>query len=325
MQALRRKIGAAGAAAASAAGGGAAAAWPLALARAGRGLGPGGGLDIAVQDAGAARPAALRASAAEVPERLPERGLFALLSGPRGATGVIALDSEVLAALIERQTLGRVSDRPIPPRRPTRTDAMLAAGLIDAALDALDTALAEDADRIWASGFRFASHLDDPRPLALMLEDDDYRVIALSLSLGGGARRGAAVLALPATGRGEAPARRSAAAAAAEAAVFGAALGEAVMAAPAWLDAVIARVRLPLAQAMALAPGETLRLGAAAVDRIDIAGPDGRRIAGGQLGQTRGQRAVRLDAAAQPAARGPGEMVPGLASLEAAMRAAANG
>ena len=49
--------------------------------------------------------------------------------------------------------------------------------MVDAALEGLEIALAEEADLIWADGFRYASFLDDPRPLGLLLEDIAYRCL----------------------------------------------------------------------------------------------------------------------------------------------------
>jgi flagellar motor switch protein FliM len=307
MAVIRRKTAAA--AAAQAAGRGAAAHWPVALARAAQAA---MGLDLEVEGA-AAGPASL----AEVLEVLPDHALIAALEGPAGATGAIALGPGLLTALVERQTLGRVTPRPVVPRRPTRTDAAIAAGLIDAALAALDTALEAEEDRVWAAGFRTAAHVDGARTLSLLLEDAGFRLIRARARAQG--KGGEVILALPARGRGTPPPPPADQAAAM---VFRAALGEQVMAAEAMLTAVIARVSLPLSQVMALAPGEVLRLGPAALDRVDLDGPDGIRVAGGRLGQTRSLRALRLDAAAAPAARGPGALSPGLATAGEALRRA---
>jgi flagellar motor switch protein FliM len=314
VQVIRRKIGAA---AAVPEGRGAAVAWTQALARGAR---EAAGLDLSCDPAEAAVVALT-----EVLEHLPDRGLIAVIEGPRAATGVIVLSAEFLAALVERQTLGRVTGRPVVPRRPTRTDAAMAQGMVDACLAALDEAMAEDADRVWAAGFRYASFLDDPRPLGLLLEDADFRLIRAEATLDGGVRRGLVLLALPAEGRGTAPPPGRNEAAGAAALVFSAGLAEQVKASHANLGAVLARVTLPLSQVMALAPGEVLRLGAAALDRIDIDGPDGVRVAGGRLGQSRGMCAIRLDPDAEMAARGPGALSPGLAMVEEGLRRTGTG
>lgn len=171
MNGIKRKIGAAAASVPE--GHGALAQWGLALARGARDA---GGLDLAAGGVQAGR-----ASLAELLEVVPERGLIAVLAGPRGATGVIVLSADVLAALVERQTLGRVIARPAVPRRTTRTDAALASALIDGAMASLDISLMEEDDRIWASGYRYASYLEDARPLALLLEDCTYRMMRVEV------------------------------------------------------------------------------------------------------------------------------------------------
>ena len=296
----------------------AAAVWAVALARAARlRL----SLDLAVRGM-ADRPAAL----AEVLDLQPDRALIAVLEGPGEALGVLSLSPEVLAGLIERQTLGRVTDMAPLPRRPTRTDAAMVGGLVDAALAAMDAALAASAERVWASGFRYASFLEDARPLGLMLDDVAYRVLQADVVLEGGAKTGAILLVLPAAGRAAPPAPSPAAAEGVAATlVFQAALAEQVKASEARLDAVIARIRLPLSLAMALGVGEVIRLGAAALDRIDLEGIDGVRMGGGQLGQNRGMRALRLTQDAMPAARGSGGVVPGIATVEATMQRTGTG
>ena len=57
-----------------------------------------------------------------------------LLDGPCGARGAVRIDTALLAALIEMQTTGRVTGRAFGGRAVTRTDAAIAAPLIDAAL-----------------------------------------------------------------------------------------------------------------------------------------------------------------------------------------------
>ncbi|HMO07488.1 MAG TPA: FliM/FliN family flagellar motor C-terminal domain-containing protein [Paracoccaceae bacterium] len=290
MGGIARKLAAQAGSAADTGPGDAAAALPAALARGAR-LG-GGGLDAA-----AARADLSRADPAEVIELVPDHALILSLEGPRGAAGAMVLSAEVVAAVIEHQTLGRVGRQPLVPRRPTRTDAMLAAGLAGAVLAALDEA----------------------RMVGFHLEDTPHRLWRAEVDLGAGARRGTVMLALPAAGRGEPPASAVVAAEQAAALVFRAALTEQVMAAEAVLDAVLARVSLPLAQGMGLRAGVVLRLGTAAPDRVDLAGPDNLRRAGGRLGQARGMRALRLDEAALPAPRGEGGLAPGLATVGAAL------
>jgi flagellar motor switch protein FliM len=177
------------------------------------------------------------------------------------------------------------------------------AGFIDTALAGLEVALADEADLVWAGGFRYASFLDDPRPLGLLLEDIAYRVLLTEVSVGGGARTGHILLVLPAVGRGVRP--RAALHAVPEAVAshaFAADLAEQIEGAPCALDAVIHRLQCPLSSVIALQVGDVLPLGMASVDKIGFEGLDGQRVAEGRLGQNSGMRAVRLALRPQVAA-----------------------
>lgn len=235
-------------------------------------------------------------SLAELLELPPERSLIAMLQGPADGVGLLVLSPGVLAAMVEVQTLGRVGTAPLAARRPTRTDAAMVAEVLDAALTGLEVALAEEADLIWAGGFRYASFLEDPRPLGLLLEDIPYRLLQAEVSLAEGARGGQVLLALPAEGRGARPALSPGAAETLAQAgpAFSEALAAQVEAADCVLDAVLARVSLPLERVMQFRVGETVTLPRASLDRLSFVGLDGRSLSKGKLGQQRGMRAIRL-------------------------------
>lgn len=283
--------------------GGAGRGWGLALARAARdslGL----RLDCAPVRVGSG-------SLAELLERAPERALILLLEGPGGGGGVLMLCPETLAALIEVQTLGKVTALPVPPRKPTRTDAAMVAEWADRALAGLEEALLADDDLVWTDGFRQAGFLDEPRPLALVLEDVPWQIMQADCDLGG-LRRGQILLALPTEGRGRQPQRPLPAARPEqdESADFAVALEEQVMAAEAQVQAELLRLTMPLGELMSLKPGQVLPLPDAALDRIDLCGVDGRLCAQGRLGQQRGMRAVRIAQC--------GEVRPGVAEASGA-------
>ena len=262
--------------------------WRLALARATRDA---MGLDLDFR-----KLTISRLSLIEILEIAPERALLALLDGPQAGLGVIMLAPPVTSALIEMQTVGRLSTQGPAARRPSRIDAAMVAGVIDRALSGLDEALADEADFAWAGGFRYASYLEDPRPLGLMLEEDVYRVLIAEVALGGGGpggREGTVILVLPAEGRGERPA------VAVDdtdtiAPQFTAALQAQVLQSDCRLEAVVGRLTMPLRQIMALQVGETLILPSAALDAIALETMEGRRVAQARLGQHRGMRALKL-------------------------------
>ncbi|QCO57308.1 flagellar motor switch protein FliM (plasmid) [Pseudorhodobacter turbinis] len=266
--------------------------WKLALARAARDAVD---LELAVTEL-----RQNRRSLTELLELLPERALIIMLEGPKDGLGLLVLSPEVLSGILEMQMVGKVSSAAALTRRPTRTDAAMVAEMIDRALDGLETELLQSADLIWTSGFRYASFLEDARPLGLLLEDVPYRVLQTDVSLSDGAKTGQILLALPADGKGRQPKLLEPPPNRAAEMVFGVALGQQVQEANVELVAVLARVKVPLDLTLHLKPGDQLPIGAAALDHIDIEGLDGVRLAGGKLGQNRGMRAVRLAEEAKP-------------------------
>lgn len=276
---------------------GAAKAWKLALARAARDA---IGLELGMQDLRLAR-----GSLAELLELPPDRALIVILEGPKEGLGLMVIAPEVLAGILEMQMVGKVSASAPLTRKPTRTDAAMVSGLIDRAMDGLEAELLQSCDLIWTSGFRYASFLEDARPLGLLLEDVTYQILKADVSLAEGTKTGSIVLALPADGKGRSPKNPDVPPPSRAAAmVFEAALGEQVLDANADLTAVLTRIKIPLEMVLNLKPGMPLPLGQAALDQIDIEGLDGARLAGGKLGQNRGMRAVRLLDTAKPAAQG---------------------
>jgi len=255
-----------------------------------------------------------RASLTEVIDTAPDRVLVALLDGPEGGLGVMLLSAEVTAALIEMQTIGRLALPGTAARKPTRIDAAMVAGVLDRALAGLEDALCEDVDLTWAGGFRYASFLEEVRPLTLLLEEEVYRVLraevdmratAAPVSEGGRtdpavpSRTGEVLLVLPAVGRGPGPVPISDSGED-MAPQFTQALSSQVMQVDCRLDAVLGRLTLPLRQIMTLAPGAVLSLPVAGLDNIQLETPNGRPVAQARLGQHRGMRAVKLAERAAP-------------------------
>jgi flagellar motor switch protein FliM len=273
---------------------------------------------------------------AELLDTIPEGGLLAVLEGPGEAQGLMVFDPALLSAVIEKLMTGQLADRPPRPRRPTRTDAALAADVIDEILRGFEAPFLGLPPARWAAGFGYDSFLDDPRPLGLMFDDIDYRVHRLVAELEGGRRTANMVLAVPFEGRGplgraaaapsrggDAPAPVSEPEAPDDAVPWSEALEAQVLRGTVALEAVLHRLRLPLAALEGLQPGCELPIPGAALDETMLVGADGCAIARGRLGQSGGRRAVRLsgglaqdsagDAPAQeqPAGEGAGPALPG--------------
>lgn len=237
----------------------------------------------------------LRMTLAELPELLDDHALLAVIEGPEEGLGLCALSPAVMSALIEVQTTGRVLRGEPAPRRPTRTDAAMCTDSIDTVLRELEATLDQTDDRTWSYGFRFASFLADPRPLSLLLEETRYRVFVASLAMADGARKGGIVLAFPAEGRAPALRVTPQSGQTYDDEVWIDGLGRAVRAASADLRAVLCRLTLPLADVMALQPGQQLTFPMDRLGQVRLEGAGGVAAAiSARLGQFRGYRALRL-------------------------------
>lgn len=257
-----------------------------------------------------------RRTLADLPEAFEDLSLLAILEGPEEALGLVALPPATFAALIEVQTMGQLAKAAPAPRKPTRIDATMVADYLDNVLAAIEEALAETEAVVWAGGFRYASYLDDPRPLGLLLEDMGYRVWEVELSFGAaGAREGKLLWAVPVNGHGHALRRLPGVASgqesgmavgpAQEEAEWHGRLENSVLGASAVLDAVLHRVTLPLSAVMGLRAGQQLALPEDALEHITLEGAGRRRLSEARLGQHRGLRALRLVAEDEPELAAP--------------------
>lgn len=225
---------------------------------------------------------------------IPDGLLLLLLDGPDGSVGVMTLDAAILSALIEMQTVGQVLPKPPRDRPLTRTDAALAAPLVDGVLQRMTRDLADHPDHYWTCGYRFGAMIEDRRSLGLTLGAPDYHVFRLELDIAGGLRQGEVMLVLP---RRDDPAQTQR-----DADQDGASrqLQARVMEAPVRLDAVLCRVSLPLSGIGKLAVGDLLPLPGEALREIAVEGVGRRRVATGRLGKVDGLRAIRLNIPGAP-------------------------
>lgn len=290
MDVLQRKLGRADPAMPQ----GADRAWRLALARAARDA-----LALALDVAAVAeRPATL----AELVEGLEPRALLAMLDRDGGEElGLFAADPALLAGLVALMTTGSAPLSGDSARKPTRTDAAMVAPLVDAALAGWADDLLGSADAGWATGWRYASHLADARPLALLLDDTSYRLFQAEVALPDAGLSGRILLALPAAPRPRKGAPPPPEAAPAADTGFQQAFARQVQTVAVRIEAELVRLSLPLSRVLALQVGEVLPLAEATVARLVLRGVDGQPVAEGRLGQMRGMRAVRLCGQDHPA------------------------
>jgi flagellar motor switch protein FliM len=238
--------------------------------------------------------------------------------GPRTAAppaeGLLVLSAAAVAAWVSARTTGRLPRAAPDPVPPTRTDASICRDIADRMLS--DFAAAEAQDRAAAglsparTAQRAGAMAGDPRPLLLTMPEGRYRVLEVALDFGpegslrGGltlvqtAAQGVPAAAPPGAVRDAAGAADAAGAggedAGADGAAWGPAFSRAVLAAPVTLDAVLARVRLPLDEILAFAPGREVALPVFGVDGVRLEDGEGAAVGTGRLGQLRGQRAIRV-------------------------------
>ncbi|RXV62761.1 flagellar motor switch protein FliM [Roseovarius sp. A46] len=227
-----------------------------------------------------------RVEAGEVESTLGTEGLYLLLDGAAGARAAMRLCPGLVAALVEVQTTGRVRPGEVRARAPTRTDAAMVAPLVDALLSGFDDGMGESGADQAARGFHFGDRVEDARALALLLVAPEFDFFRLTVDLGPGLRTGRLDLLLPPAppvpARDVAPAGR------------GAPARDLENVAAVALDAVLARIRVPLRAAMAFKVGQRLEVARDTLGKVRLVGAGGHVAAEGRLGRRDGWRALRL-------------------------------
>ncbi|WP_298492243.1 flagellar motor switch protein FliM [uncultured Maritimibacter sp.] len=245
----------------------------------------------------AGQPQESRTTVEPMVDMVPDHGLMALVEGPGGRYGLVLLDAQLVAALIEVQTMGKVVPRPAEPRPPTRTDAIMCADFVDRVLEMLEARAAEVGLAVAPAltGYRYALALAETRAIPMTLEDIPYRRFEISLDIAGGAKQGVLQVILPFSPAPQ-PAPDLAPGAAPEHSGFTRSLGEQVLGTEAELRGTLHRAQMTLAQALRLGAGSVLTLPAEALGQVAIEDIEGRIVARGRLGQAKGQRALRINA-----------------------------
>ncbi|WP_010137335.1 flagellar motor switch protein FliM [Oceanicola sp. S124] len=256
-------------------------------------------------------------TAEDLAEQLSDEALLILLDGAQRIPGALMLDLASTSALVEQNTMGRVSPLAPEARATTSTDAALVGPLIDDVFLRVAMMLEGDRSAGWMTGFTFGVRIENVRLLTLALETPDFHVFRLHVEYGN-TRQGEMLIALP--DRSHLPALEQEG----EAAGGGATVGDAVMAAPATIEAVLKRVTMPFAKIRGLKVGDVIEIPREALEqtRLETPGEKGRPTCLGRvrLGQMNGFRAVRLTMAELAEARAAVE-----ASGEGARPGAASG
>lgn len=244
-----------------------------------------------------------QASLAELLDMMPEKGMLAVLDGPKETPGVMIIDPELLSGLVEHQTIGDVNAVAATPRRATRTDASLVAPFIDMLLGLLAEDMAETEHRPWTDGYKYSASLPDARPFALLLEDETYNLLEITVSIGEVERECKLTLALLAKGRGAAPVvskKKSSFSdgpqftSAEDPVKWGEAFELAVQDSTVALNGVLHRLPMTISNIDSLKVGDIVPVPLNSVTEVRIEGRNGILIGEGRLGQSMKKRAIRI-------------------------------
>ena len=229
-------------------------------------------------------------------EECDDSPMLMALTRDGAVCGLMACDAGLVCAAIEVMTTGRISAQPPEVRHVTRTEGTLVQPLLRAILDELDETTARTALDGWTRFVGLGQRFDTCRAASLALSDQSYRLMRMSLDCGAPDRQAMLTLALPMP----AAARPHPALVVPDApnVDWQGQLRTAVMASPARLDAVLHRMKVPLATMTHLEVGQCLPLTGCTVGMVRLVDPAGRTVARGRLGQIAGQIAVRIQAEA---------------------------
>lgn len=243
-----------------------------------------------------------RGPAEPVLKSLDETTLLILLESPGRGPGAVLIDSALAGAIVQQQTMGQVGAlrEGVPLRKPTRTDAALAAPL----LDALFARAGPMPDLAWQmqmlSGLRFGADIATTRLLGMALDADEYVHFAITVDIANGTRQGRIELLLPLPDiQAEPPMSDTDE----DGAPPPSTLEPMVMSLSAQLRVALCRIRMPFSQLADMAPGDTLPVPEGAMNSAEVLTIAGRPVARGKIGQIDGLRALRLTAGDKTGAR----------------------
>ncbi|MEO0916122.1 MAG: hypothetical protein AAFY31_03945, partial [Pseudomonadota bacterium] len=112
-------------------------------------------------------------------EAIGPQDLVYLAEDERAGRGVITLNPPLMAGIVEVQVSGRVSQKPVVERVPTRTDGIVAGEIIDAWLSTANTAMPEAGlESTWPMlGFERIPGKMSRREVDLSIEPVEFRTV----------------------------------------------------------------------------------------------------------------------------------------------------
>ena len=214
-------------------------------------------------------------------------GLLLLLGRAEGDLGMLFLDMQVLASLVEVQTIGWVLSRPAVDRVATETDTAIVAPFFDTVLTRFALGAQDSSDSDWSGGYSCIGRLEDRRAMGLALSGREYHVFHLSFDIADGSREGGVVLALPVGApKRIAPSSRPG--------PLAADLAERLWTVPLELEGILCRFSAPLDRVHSFAVGDLVPLPLDALAHSTLEGGGRQGAVSVLMGQSNGMRALRI-------------------------------
>ncbi|NNE88552.1 MAG: hypothetical protein HKN27_10790 [Silicimonas sp.] len=232
-------------------------------------------------------------------DALSPQELVYQLSNDKGAGGLCIVSPELLAGLIEVQLYGYVPKTEVVDRKPTRTDGIVVASLVDGWLaTAHAVAEREGMEPLPFAGFTRQDGVLDRRNAGLLIEPGRYATATIKMTLGDDAKTGTMCLAWPLQAQSKATPQQ-----------FSTQLQMHLVDVKAPMRVVLTRLSLPMERVRDMAVGDVIDVPLEALTSVKLEGIDGTAIGTGRLGQMGGMRAVRLNldggSASHPALAAP--------------------
>ncbi|MFK7877009.1 MAG: FliM/FliN family flagellar motor switch protein [Paracoccaceae bacterium] len=242
----------------------------------------------------------VKARAKDLVPEIPEESMMILLDTPGRGGAAAVVDAALASAVVQQQTMGRVSelrDGEVP-RKTTRTESALVAPWLDRTFKMAETLPDSPDDTRLLKGIRYGAFMAEKRLLEMALGAPEYLHMAIVVDIAGGVRQGTIDLFLPYSDQPIIADEIDLA----EDVSGPQTLEDVVMPLEAPLQAALCRLRIPLSELSELKIGDAIPLPEGVLKQSEILTLSGRKIAAGKLGQVGGMRAIKLQPEGQSGA-----------------------
>ena len=215
---------------------------------------------------------------------LGDEKLYLTLIAPDKPQGYVVIDADLLACLVESQTIGRVTGAAPEKRDFTNTDAMLSGPFVEEVMQRATMYMDDAPDADIFGGYVVGARIDDARSVYLTMGEQAYQIVSAKVELSLGLRKGDITLLLPTAppatkSNDDKPQHMT---------------EEMLLDLNVALDAVLYRLKMPLHQLENLRKGDVLPLPKDAIRKVELTAQTYSVFGAGTLGKVEGARAFRI-------------------------------